>query len=386
MKLLYWPDNIRFFTGPIVLNTMNPGSLNRERSKSMKKIFTLLLLPICTGAFAQTPGPLTVEKIMRDPKWIGISPSNIRWSDDSKKIYFKWNPENTERDGLFVVTPTDLKPQRVSLTEQQALVPEYGSWNKKHTLKVFEKDGDIWLSDLKTGKIQQLTRTADSESDPSFSGDESKVIFMRGDNLFALKLNGGELVQLTNFNRSAATPAAAPTGKRGGARKSSSEPVAGNEQERWLKSEQLELFDIIKVREKDRKLDSAERKRFETKKLREIATDGRSVGDVVISPDGRFISYRLAKYPEGVKSAIVPNYVTASGFTEDIPNRTKVGGPQTTFESFVFDTQKDTVYKIATASIAGIKDIPAYVKDYPKELERRTKSNEDRQVRIEGPY
>ncbi|UCC44383.1 MAG: hypothetical protein JSU65_00175, partial [Candidatus Zixiibacteriota bacterium] len=37
---------------------------------------------------------LTVEKIMRDPKWIGESPDWISWSEDSKSIYFWWNPEN----------------------------------------------------------------------------------------------------------------------------------------------------------------------------------------------------------------------------------------------------------------------------------------------------
>jgi dipeptidyl aminopeptidase/acylaminoacyl peptidase len=354
----------------------------------MKKIFTLLLLPICTGAFAQKLGTLSIEKIMRDPKWIGTSPSNIRWSDDSKKIFFKWNPENADRDQLFAITPSNIKPAKVSIDEQKLMVPEYGEWNKKRTLKVFEKNGDIWLSEVKTGKIQQLTSTSDHESGPSFSGDESKILFTKGDNLYAIKISGGELVQLTNFiHGAAATPVAVQgAGKRSAARKSTTDQVAGNEQERWLKSEQLELFDIIKAKDKDRKLDSIERKEFEVKKLKEIAVDNRSVASVQLSPNGRYITYHLEKYADGVKSGIVPDYVTASGFTEDIPNRTKVGGTQATFESFVFDTQKDTVYKITTSAIPGIKDLPDYVRDYPKELERRTKNNEDRQVKITGPY
>lgn len=353
----------------------------------MKKIFTLLLLSGCSSVFAQSLAPLTIEKIMRDPKWMGTSPSNIRWSDDSKKIYFSWNPENVDRDQLYAITPSDIKPVKVSLDEQRAMVPEFGDWNKKHTKKLFDKNGDIWLSDLATGKIQQLTNTTDFEAGPVFSGNENKVIFRRGDNLYSLNLNSGELMQLTNFVHSAAAaaPAAAP-GRRGGGRRGNQDVAAGNDQERWLKKQQLELFDIIKVRDKDRKLDSIERKEFEVKKLKEIAVDDRSVGAQRVSPDGRYITYRLAKYPEGVKSAIVPNYVTASGFTEDIPNRTKVGDPQPVFESYVFDTQKDTVYKIATSTLPGIKDLPDYVKDYPKELERRTKANEDRKVNIQGPY
>jgi len=352
----------------------------------MKKIFTILLLSGCSGVFAQSLAPLTIEKIMRDPKWIGTSPSNIHWSDDSKKIYFSWNPENADRDQLYAITPTDIKPVKVGLDDQRAMVPEFGDWNKKHTQKLFDKNGDIWLSDLTTGKIQQLTNTTDFEAGPVFSGDESIVIVRKGDNLYSLKFNSSELVQLTNFVHSAAATPASPTGRRGGGRRANQDVAAGNDQERWLKTQQLELFDIIKVRDKDRKLDSVERKEFEVKKLKEISVDDRSVGAQRVSPDGRYITYRLAKYPEGVKSAIVPNYVTASGFTEDIPNRTKVGDPQPVFESYVFDTQKDNVYKIATSSLPGIKDLPDYVKDYPKELERRTKANEDRKVSIQGPY
>ena len=132
----------------------------------MKKILIILLLSGCSGAFAQSLAPLSIEKIMRDPKWIGIAPSNIRWSDDSKKIYFNWNPENTDRDQLFAITPTDIKPTKVSLDDRKAMVPEFGDWNKKHTLKVFEKNGDVFLSDLVTGKITQLTNTAEREGSP----------------------------------------------------------------------------------------------------------------------------------------------------------------------------------------------------------------------------
>jgi dipeptidyl aminopeptidase/acylaminoacyl peptidase len=98
------------------------------------------------------------------------------------------------------------------------------------------------------------------------------------------------------------------------------------------------------------------------------------------------VTYRIIKQPEGAKTTIVPNYVTASGFTEDIANRTKVGAPQATSQTFVFDTQRDSVYSVVTTDIPGIKDLPDYVKEYPKQLEERTKRNEDRKVNVHGPY
>lgn len=353
----------------------------------MKKLFTLILISACVNAFAQKLETLTVEKIMRDPKWIGTSPSNIRWSDDSKKIYFNWNSENAGLAELYSITPNDTKPQKVSLDERKSLSPANGTWNKKHNIKLFERNGDIFLSDIVKGKIIQLTSTVDRESNPVFSGDESKVLFIRNDNLYSIQLNSGELMQLTNFVHSASQASAAPSGRRSHQTNDSkiSDGAAGD-QAKWLKDQQLELFDIIKEKDKTDKLYAAEHKALQPQKLKEINVDDKRIRGLELSPDGRYITYRLVTLPKDEKLTVVPDYVTASGFTEDIPNREKVGGPQEISETYIFDRQRDTVYSISSKEIPGIKDLPDYLKDYPKELEAHTKKNEDRKVDIDGPY
>ncbi|HWZ35078.1 MAG TPA: DPP IV N-terminal domain-containing protein, partial [Mucilaginibacter sp.] len=354
----------------------------------MKRLLTVLLIPICAATYAQKLENLTVEKIMRDPKWMGVAPSNFRWSDDSKKLYFNWNPNNTDRDELFAITPANIKPAKISIDEQRSFTTDNGEWNKNHTTKLYEKNGDLFLLDIKIGKTRRLTSTTERESSPSFNIDQSKVIFTRAENLYTLNLNNGELVQITNFTHSAANPALAAAmaqlGRRGsqGSVRGREPMLSGNEQERWLKAEQLELFDIIKVKEKDRKLDSIENKQLEQKKLREIGVGDQLVSNVKLSPDGRYVTYTLVKLAADAKRVNVPDYVTASGYTEDILNRTKVGAAKNSYESYVFDTKRDSVYRISPADIPGIRDIPAYLKDYPKELEQLTKRNEDRKVTI----
>jgi len=336
----------------------------------MKTSLTLSLLFMVSGAMAQKLETLTVEKIMRDPKWMGISPSNIRWSDDSKKIYFNWNPNSTERDELFSITASNLKPQKVSLDEQRDMTPENGRWNKKHTLKIFERNGDIYLLNVRNGKIAQLTNTTDRELYPTFTGDESGIIYTNAaNNLYKINLAQGGLTQLTNFVKAAS-----------GTKKNND-----NQQEKWLKKQQLEIFDIIKEEDKDRKLDSVERKQMQPSKLKEIVFGDKRIGSVQLSPDGRYVTYRLVQAAEGARNAIVPNYVTASGFTEDIPNRTKVGAPQSTSVSYIFDTKRDSIYAISTKEIPGIKDLPDYLKDYPKKLEERKKLDADRRVDVGAP-
>jgi dipeptidyl aminopeptidase/acylaminoacyl peptidase len=336
----------------------------------MKKTFTLLLIAACTNTFAQKLDSLTIEKIMRDPKWIGVAPSNIHWDDDSKKIYFNWNPQNDYKDVLYTISTYNTDPEKVTSEEKRDIVPDNGKWNKSHTKKVYVKGGDIFLENVKSGKISQLTGTGDRESNPSFSSDENKILFMRGNNLFALKLNGSELLQLTNFVKTAS--------------KKDDDGSDDTEQAKWLKQQQLELFDIIKVKDKDDKAAAADRKAMQAKRMKELVTGDKDVDNVAVSPDGRYITYRLIKSAVE-KTTIVPDYVTASGYTEDIPNRTKVGGPQPTAESFIYDTQRDSVYKVNTKNIPGIKNLPDYVKDYPTELAERTKLNKDREVIVNGP-
>jgi len=336
----------------------------------MKKLITLILITACTNSFAQKLDTLTVEKIMRDPKWIGVAPSNIRWDDDSKKIYFDWNPQNEYKDMLYYITTSNTDPEKLTAEEKHDLVPDNGKWNKTHTKKIYVKNGDIFLEDIRSNKITQLTGTGDKESNPTFNGAEDEVLFMRGNNLFALKLTGGELLQLTNFVHSAT--------------KKGNDVDDDTEQAKWLKQQQQELFDIIKIKNKDEKLTAAGRKEMQGKNMKELVTGDNDVDNVEVSPDGRYITYRLIKTPQE-KLTIVPDYVTASGYTEDIQNRTKVGGAQPTAESFIFDTQRDTVYKINTSTIPGIKDLPDYVKDYPNELAVRIKLNKDRDVIINGP-
>ena len=72
-----------------------------------KKIFFLLsaIIFVCVvfPLHSQQLGELTVEKIMRDPVWIGSEPSSIRWAEDGSKLYFNWDPHYTGHDSLYAV-------------------------------------------------------------------------------------------------------------------------------------------------------------------------------------------------------------------------------------------------------------------------------------------
>ena len=91
----------------------------------MKKIFILLL--ISSPTFAQQLAPLTIEKIMRNPKWMGVAPSNVFWAENSKQVYFNWNPENNSGDSLYTVVLPNLKPVKISPQNRRQLPAQFGN-------------------------------------------------------------------------------------------------------------------------------------------------------------------------------------------------------------------------------------------------------------------
>ncbi|MFZ1528294.1 MAG: prolyl oligopeptidase family serine peptidase [Ferruginibacter sp.] len=332
----------------------------------MKWLLCTLFLLIQPGANAQL-GKLTVEKIMRDPKWIGTSPSGLSW-DNEGKLWFLWNPEKNLADSFYFVSSTQTSPVKAGMQQKQAFLSFdniiYSNDRRAYT---YSKDGDIFYADLKTGKTRRITQTTDFENNPVFSFEETKIVYQANRNLYAWDITSGETMQLTNIRT-----------------EGSRAPQKLNVQEEWLKKDQLAYFEILKQRKQKKDAAEAYNKTARAKELRSIILGEKNLQNLNISPDGRFISYRLSS-PGSGKQAIVPEFVTESGFTNDINTRTKVGAPQAATDFFIYDRVQDSIYSISTDTIPGIRDIPAFVKDYPAQYEERKKKNEKRPVFISGP-
>lgn len=332
----------------------------------MKHTYTLLLLLIAGTLTAQTPR-LTVDYIMRDPKWIGTSPGNPFWGIDNR-LYFNWNPEQAASDSLYFINAAG-KPQKAGPAERKAAV-DYSDlrFNNSRNAYVYVLEGDIWYRDLKKNAPVRIIETTDRESQPGFAFGDSRVVFVRQQNIYAWDIATGALSQLTNIQRGTAPS----TAKK------------DNEQEKWLKDDQLALFDILRERKQKKALADSMEKKENPPALRTIYTDDKNAGGFGVSSNGRFISYRLSKPAANAKSTIVPAYVTESGFTENIPGRTKVGAPLGTQELFLYDRVKDTVYSIQTDVLPGIRDLPDYVTDYPVKFADAIKNPAVRKVNISG--
>ena len=320
---------------------------------------------------------LTVEKIMQDPKWMGPSPRSPYWSEDGKWIYFMWNPEKAESDSLYKVSRSGGTPQKVSMAERKAMPSRSGEYNRAKTKKVYQKNGDIFLLDIRNGKIRQITDTVGRESNPDFSLDEKKITIVHDNNLFVWNMENGETIQLTDFRKGKKKP---------------EKKKPGTEQEKWLVEQQKELIRILVERKERSDLAKERRELEQPSRPKEIYIEDKSVRNIQLSPDEKFVTFRLAKQPKNAKRTIVPNYVTESGFSEDINARTKVGSPQTSYELGIYHIDGDTVYFVSTEEIPGIFDKPEYLKDYEKTAapdtvkEKKNGKRKPRGAIVHGPY
>lgn len=334
-----------------------------------------ILFWIQPGA-AQTT-TLTVESIMRDPKWIGTSPSSPFWSPDSKTLYFSWNPEKAPADSLYSISLNEIEARKVSPAEKERInqTGRY-QYNADRSAAVYTYRGDVFLVDLKKNKTTQITKTADTESNPQFSFGENRVVYTSRQQLYAWDRQSGTTEQLIQVK---APDAAMGVRIPGG----NTRTASGSTQESWLQQDQLGVMQVL--RERKEKRDAADRYKNNLPKqaeLRSIALDDKTLQQLQVCPNGRFLSYVLFK-PGAGKIAQVPNYVTESGYTSEIETRTKVGAPQGNYEFYLYDRTSDTLIRMTARNLPGIYDLP----DYQQAASgKKTDSTKARPVIYSGLY
>ncbi len=307
---------------------------------------------------------LNVEKIMQDPAWMGTFPSNIRWSEDSKTIYFNYNLQKDPSDSLYKIR-LDAKDQITKVNrEEQNLITGEGNYSKDRNKKVYSKDGALMLWEAKSTKDRKILDLGERISDPHFLFDENKISFSMDNNLFVYNLKTGNLEKLTNIRSGEQQQKDAKLSKK----------------DDWVKEENLGLLEVVRQREKKKEDSDAYRKMVDKDPFT-FYTGKRTVSNLQLDPNGKYATFNLLTRVEN-KRTEVPNYVDASGYTVNLPTRTKVGDDYSKVEMAVYHLEKDTVVLVKTTNLTGIKDLPDYIKDYPdKEWEEK-----EREVILTGPY
>ena len=288
-----------------------------------------------TAQLADSPFSLTVDSIMRGPKLVGYPPTGLRWSGDSARLYFEWRRPGEDEPSTWVVARDGGEPRRLTDAERRSAPPVAGIWDAAHRRALFANEGDIVLVDSVTGTRRQITRMTGGESNPRWAKHETAVTFVRENNLFLVPLDSGSIEQLTDI---------AP--RKRDARESDSQKFVKNEEEKLIDHTRVEA-------EKKKRRDEKEKANALPKY--ELA-ERQSATDLQLSPDGKHVFILLTERGDATKRPNVPNYVTESSYTEDIPVRTFVGDTQDKRTLAAMNLETGTT-QMADAAFADKRDV-----------------------------
>jgi dipeptidyl aminopeptidase/acylaminoacyl peptidase len=277
-----------------------------------------LALLATTAGLAGAPAPakakaaaggfeLTVDSIMRGPKLVGYPPTGLRWSGDSSRLYFEWRQADDDEASTWVVPRAGGAPRKLSDEERKSAPPVSGRWDKAHRRVLFVDRGDVVLLDTVAGTRRQITRTTGAEANPRWARRESAVTFTRDNNLFIVPLDSGEIAQLTDVQPRKRDP-------------------RDTDSQKFVKAEETKLIEHTRI-EAEKKKKAEEKDKANALPKFELA-DRQSANDLQLSPDGKHVFLLIVERSDAAKRPNVPNYVTESSYTEDIPARTFVGDAQ----------------------------------------------------------
>ena len=296
------------------------------------------------AAFAAQPAPsgkfaLTIDNIMRGPGLVGHEPSSVRWSHDTSMLYFQWkkysDPLETPMD-TYVINRDGSGLRKLTDDEAKLAPPTGGEHSKDNKWTVYAESGDLFLYDNQKGMRRQLTKTGDVESQPHFLRSAMKISFVRNNNLFVMSLDEPMIEQMTDIRAAGAAPVAAgpPSGGargqgqgRQGAAQTGNEEQRGTDSQEYLKKEERALLEIVNDRAQRREEQEAKRKKENPRKPYTLAAR-QTVTTLELSPDGKYAIAAINEVGDAAKNNNVPNYVTESTYTEDIPSRNLVGDNQ----------------------------------------------------------
>jgi dipeptidyl aminopeptidase/acylaminoacyl peptidase len=300
----------------------------------------ILALVVSAPTARTAPPPtfeLTVDSIMRGPKLVGYPQTGLRWSGDSSRLYFEWRRPADDEAATWVVGHNGGEPRKLTDEERQSAPPASGgAWDKAHRRVLFVDKGDIVLVDTVERTRRQVTRLSGAEANPRWAKRETAVSFTRDNNVYIVPVEGGgSIAQLTDI---------APK-KR--------EPRETDSQ-KFVKAEEEKLIEHTRV-EAEKKKKAEEKEKASALPKYELA-ERQTTQDIQLSPDGKNAFILLVERAESAKRPNVPNYVTESSYTEDIPVRTFVGDAQDKRLLVVMNLETGKSHAVE-APFAGKRDV-----------------------------
>lgn len=309
----------------------------------MPRLLPLSLLLLAVTAHAQSATPLTIEQVMADPDWIGPSVDQAWWQWDGKQVQYLLKRNGSPVRDTYRQGAGGGSAERVADNARAGLDADNPSYDAARQRMLFARNGDIFLRDLRSGALTQLTRSNEVESRPQFASDGG-AIWRAGNNWYHWRADGGTAqVAVVKAERD---PNAAPKAD-------------------VLREQQLATLATLR---RDREQRDALRTQEDTWRRADATRaaapvylgDEVEIVDSALSPDGRhLLVVTQAKGAEEGQAGKMPKYVTESGYEEFQEVRTRVGrNAPVAHALWLVDVSAGTARPLSFDTLPGIATDP----------------------------
>lgn len=269
----------------------------------------LSLLLLATPAAAE-PTPITLDQAMANPDWIGPPVERAWWRWDGQAAYYALKREGETIRDTWVLTLADGAGRRLEdaqLAELDAAAPVY---DRQRQRMAFVRNGDVFLRDLRSGVIAQLSRGNGGAADLRFAADGGSLLWRSGNDWYR------------GLPGAVPTPAALPRAEKDPADPGKPDALAQHS---------LRLSSTLQREKAQREAQRAEAERLRRADPSRAPApvylgDDLRIAATSLSPAGRWLL--VGTEPKNVDTGRIgkmPKYVTESGYEEVEDVRVRVG-------------------------------------------------------------
>ncbi len=309
----------------------------------MRRIDIIAGLLLATALPALAAPPLSIEQIMANPDWIGHAVESPYWSADGSAVYYRLKRDGSSVRDLYRV---DLATgESVKVTDKdRATADGRPLFNHQHDKAAFLRHGDVFVRDLASDALRQITRTAAREQALQWSADGRAVQYKVDQNWFSHDLATGTTSSVAVV-------------------KAEDNPYEDHPDA--LARKQLRLFKTLRdiksgknaQRTREIELDRADATRAD---LKFWLGKKAKIVDTELSPDGKIML--VVTEPAAHKSGrppVVNRYVTESGYGKAEDARIYVGRNDPAPQSlWLLDLAAHAQHKLDLGALPGIHDDP----------------------------
>lgn len=242
---------------------------------------------------------LSLEQIMADPDWLGRQPESAHWSADSQQVYYQRKREGSEvRDWYARPLNGSDNGTAVALAQLQNMGSEDAVFNADRTLQAWVFEGDIYVRNMATGNVSQLTRDNVRQSEPQFLHD-NRVVYREGWTFYAHTLQNPQRTELASLKLDDAPKA--PTQPKG-----------------YLAQEQHKLIEFIALEQRnaEERYQAQQQLKIQNAALAPTAFylgKDQHIVSASLSPKADYLLVAVRKASKRNDNDIMPNYITANG-------------------------------------------------------------------------